>query len=511
MVNNMRNQYDVFICYSRKDFDESGISGNVIFKIQNLLDQNKISYWIDKEGVLSGESFLPLIAEAIGSSTVFLFVSSRYSNASKWITGEIFEAFELGKMIIPFRIDDSPYSKDFRLLIRPLDFIDYLSGEEQAMQALLKAIQNEIGHAQANKLSSKSQSPQTPFATANEEDLQMKSNIIYKNKVASLMEELAELRKEILEWEESVGLHHKICPICGKKEHLGSQFCPMCGWQYPWFFLNFAYEEPNNEQLKVARKYWKLLQPSLMKRVPIKFSIKAPCINEEDVLKRLIANMIYVDGGTFIMGATPEQGGAALEYERPVHQVKLYGYYINKYPVTQMEWWAVMGSNPSKVKGWNHPVESVSWNDCMAFIQKLNQKTNKSFRLPTEAEWEFAARGGTKSKIFRYCGSHDVDIVGWHKGNSGGRTAAVGGKLPNELGLYDMSGNVCEWCMDFYGKYYARPCTNPMGPAKGRMRVFRGGCWNDLADSCRISSRFAAFSNQKGPGLGLRIVLSPEE
>lgn len=508
----MNNQYDVFICYSRKDYisSEVEISGNVIYRIQNLFDQNNIKYWIDKEGVYSGESFLPLIAEAIDSSTVFLFISSQNSNSSKWIAGEIFEAFELGKLIIPFRIDNSPYSKDFRLLIRPLDFINYLSGEEQAMQALLKAIQKEVRFVHANGLSLKMQSRQTSSTTIKEGHSQIKANL-YKDKVTALMISLAELRKEILEWEESIGLRYKICPICGKKEPHEILFCSMCGWQYPWFLLSDAYEEPNLEQQKVACKYWDFLQPSLMKRAAVNNPNKVPQVKKEDVLKKIISNMVYVEGGTFVMGATSEQENAALEYERPAHQVKLYGYHINKYPVTQLEWWTVMGNNPSKFKGWNHPVESVSWNDCVAFIKKLNQITNKSFRLPTEAEWEFAARGGLKSKKYRYSGSHDVDKVSWHRGNSGGRTAMVGEKLPNELELYDMTGNVSEWCMDIYGKYFARPCTNPMGAAKGRMRVFRGGCWNDLGDSCRTTSRFAAFPNQKGSGLGLRIAMDLRE
>ena len=207
------------------------------------------------------------------------------------------------------------------------------------------------------------------------------------------------------------------------------------------------------------------------------------------------------------MGATSEQGTrdpAINEY--PVHQVTLSDYFIGKYEVTQAEWEAVMGENPSSYKGPNLPVEMVSWDDCQEFIEKLNQLTGLQFRLPTEAQWEYAARGGNKSKGYKYSGSNSVKDVAWYEGNSLDKTHQVGTKLPNELGLYDMSGNVWEWCSDWRGDYSSSSQTNPTGPASGSRRVIRGGSWLSLAQYCRVSGRTDYLPGDSGNGLGFRLV-----
>lgn len=175
--------------------------------------------------------------------------------------------------------------------------------------------------------------------------------------------------------------------------------------------------------------------------------------------------MVAVEGGTFTMGATSEQGSDARDNEKPAHKVTLSDYYIGQTEVTQALWEAVMGSNPSYRRGDNLPVEQVSWDDCQEFIQKLNQLTGKQFRLPTEAEWEYAARGRRKSRGYKYAGGNDIGLVAWYSGNSGYETHLVATKQANELGIYDMSGNVWEWCNDWYGDYQSSSRSDPQGPS----------------------------------------------
>ena len=222
--------------------------------------------------------------------------------------------------------------------------------------------------------------------------------------------------------------------------------------------------------------------------------------------------MLPVEGGTFTMGATAEQGSDADGDEEPTHSVTLSSYYMGETEVTQALWQAVMGSNPSNFKGNNLPVETVSWNDCQTFINKLNQLLagqlgGKRFALPTEAQWEYAARGGKHSKGYKYSGSNTLGNVAWFYDNSGSTTHAVGTKTPNELGLYDMSGNVWEWCSDWYGSYGSGAQTNPTGPATGSNRVDRGGSWINWAWYCRVSSRNSSTPDHRLNYLGFRFVL----
>ena len=226
----------------------------------------------------------------------------------------------------------------------------------------------------------------------------------------------------------------------------------------------------------------------------------------EFTIEGVAFKMIRVEGGIFTMGAK-EGDSEAFTVEQPAHQVMLSSYSIGETAVTQALWEAVMGGNPSDFKGADHPVEQVSWDDCQEFIRKLNEKTNRKFRLPTEAEWEFAARGGNKSKGYKYAGSNDIDSVAWYDGNSGAETHPVAQKQPNELGLYDMSGNVWEWCQDWYGKYSNNSQTNPTGPESGDNRVVRGGSWNDYAWSCRASCRIDYAPSIRSYDLGLRLAL----
>ncbi len=229
--------------------------------------------------------------------------------------------------------------------------------------------------------------------------------------------------------------------------------------------------------------------------------------NETFKVKGVTFTMIAVRGGTFTMGATPEQGGDADSDEKPVHRVTLSSFMIGQTEVTQELWQAVMGNNPSNFKGAKLPVKEVSWDDCQEFIKKLNALTGKRFRLPTEAEWEYAARGGVKSQGYKYSGSDNLDDVAWYGDNSGSKTHAVATKRPNELGLYDMSGNVKEWCQDWYGDYSSSAQTNPQGPTSGYYRVIRGGGWGVDARYCHVADRGRNFAGDRNGSLGFRLAL----
>ena len=224
--------------------------------------------------------------------------------------------------------------------------------------------------------------------------------------------------------------------------------------------------------------------------------------------------MVAVEGGVFQMGSDDSDADSD---EKPVHQVKLSSYSIGQTEVTQELWEAVMGSNPSNFKGLKRPVEKVSWNDCQTFITKLNALTGQQFRLPTEAEWEFAARGGVKSQGYKYAGSSTIDDVAWYAVNSynlGSNdpnygTHEVATKQPNELGIFDMSGNVYEWCQDWYSSTYysSSVINNPAGPDTSSNRVLRGGSWDGYAGSCRVANR--GYDTPAGTYryLGLRLAL----
>lgn len=217
--------------------------------------------------------------------------------------------------------------------------------------------------------------------------------------------------------------------------------------------------------------------------------------------------MRYIEGGSFDMGATAEMdtAGFSLAEEKPVHKVYVESFAIGVFEVTQELWQAVMGTNPSSTKSEYCPVESVSWNDCQEFIQKLNAITGKQFRLPTEAEWEYAARGGKYAKGYRYSGSNNLGEVGsfYH-----GSWPAWASRKPNELGLYDMSGSVNELCSDYMGDYSAEEQVCPVGPAAGSERVMRGGSFDDEPINCRISARFGIAPDKRASNVGLRLALS---
>jgi formylglycine-generating enzyme required for sulfatase activity len=232
-------------------------------------------------------------------------------------------------------------------------------------------------------------------------------------------------------------------------------------------------------------------------------------VTQDYTVNGITFKMITVKAGTFTMGAS-NADSAASDREKPAHQVTLTNdYLMGQTEVTQELWQTVMGSNPSYFTGEaNLPVETVSWEDAQEFITRLNQLTGKTFRLPTEAEWEYAARGGNRSQGYLYSGSNNIDNVAWFNSNSGSKTHAVGTKQANELGIYDMSGNVWEWVNDWYGAYSSESQTNPQGASTGSYRVGRGGSWGNGAAGVRVSARISVSPGDRGSGLGFRLACS---
>lgn len=232
--------------------------------------------------------------------------------------------------------------------------------------------------------------------------------------------------------------------------------------------------------------------------------------------------MVYVEGGSYTMGCTSEQGGECESDEKPAHSVTLSDYYIGETEVTQALWKAVMGTTarqqrdkantswPMRGEGDNYPMYYISWEECQEFVTRLNRMTGRTFRLPTEAEWEYAARGGKKSRGYKYSGSNSIGSVAWYDDNSGSSTHPVGQKQANELGIYDMTGNVWEWCSDWYGSdYYGSSLqNNPKGPSSGSNRVLRGGSWFSDARNCRVSNRDINAPSYRINFYGFRLVLS---
>lgn len=235
--------------------------------------------------------------------------------------------------------------------------------------------------------------------------------------------------------------------------------------------------------------------------------------------------MVYVEGGTFEMGATAEQGEDAYVYEKPVRTIRLDGFHIGKYEVVQAQWEAVMGTNLKEQRdkanpegrlageGDNYPMYYVSWDEAQEFCKKLSEATGKKYVLPTEAQWEYAARGGNKSQHYKYAGSNDIDEVAWYNNNSDGWISPVGSKKANELGCYDMSGNIDEWCSDWEaedGKYDENDTENPQGPVSGSYRMLRSGNWEQKANYCRVSCRGYSAPSGRSNRLGFRVACIAE-
>ena len=565
----MGYKYDVFISYSRKDYVNNGevIPGNPVSAIQNILTKNHISFWFDKDGIYSGDEFIEVITEAIVSSKMLIFVSSKASNLSEWTAGEILLAKKHKKAILPVRIDDSDYNRKFELVLLAHDFVNYYESEQESLEKILKAV--------------KKNNEEIALQHVKAEIRELANDCLL------LLNQQDTLVKTLVAKNLSVGVTTKDCPVCGKSTPLGDAFCGRCGWRFPVLYDlgNNQIPAGDKQHLSLARANWHKLSAN------VEAEVKAEKLEEENqelcsVLKRISEdrNMLTKKLSrsesdlqsskahvkelfdqldhlqkiklSLLNDISEMQGKlSASENECKVlketlyktqeelrmikkerdtkekelldltNQVSAYNtptnfyltakedqltftvkgvsfkmirvrenggpYYLGETQVTQDLWWAVMGNNPSLFKDEKRPVEKVSWIDCQKFLDKLNTMSGKKFRLPLDIEWVYAAMGGSMGRGYEYSGSNNINDVGWFTKNSGGQSHPVKTKKANELGLYDMSGNVLEWCED----------------AVGSNRVIRGGSWADNATCCSVGYRGEHSPSYRSNTLGFRLAL----
>lgn len=307
------------------------------------------------------------------------------------------------------------------------------------------------------------------------------------------------------------------CPRCGEPVKSGWRICPACETRLQPFACPLC-DQPVKENWKRCPECEALLICAECHRRLPRGAAQCPACQPgpaatEKPAPQIIEpvcqmTLIHVDRSTFQMGDT---FGVGAETEQPVHRVELDDFYIGRFPVTQVQWSRLMTENPSRFEGPDRPVEQVTWDDAREFARKLSHANQDHliFRLPTEAEWELAARSGGKDE--RYAGGDDIDVLAWYEENSEGRTQPVGTRAPNGLGLYDMSGNVWEWCEDAFlpDAYQRHKGRNPLVESRISERVIRGGSWNLDAWSARCARRFNFTADFFGPALGFRLVMIP--
>lgn len=457
--------YDVFISYSREDT-------NVVAEFIHRFEEEGLRVWVDLDGVESGDAFKRVIVKAIRNSSIVIFFSSASSNASEWTPKEIGVAIHFGKKVIPVKLDHTKYNDEIAFDLLGLDYIDYTNSANQKRN--LEKLLNTL-----NKHSQESKSEQDEDGERQREKKKLKTRNYW------LIGGCTALALCVLAM---VLLFMK--PDSGKKDHSGGEATGS-----------------TNGNITAAMNTGSNVIPSSG--------------GGDFVVNGISFKMVEVQGGTFTMGCVGATGCDCYDEEKPLHQVTVSDFCIAETEVTQALWGAVMGYNHSGFQGDELPVESVTWDECQQFIAKLNGMTGRKFRLPTEAEWEYAARGGNKSKeAHKYSGSNSLSEVGWYDDNSGGdseqlghkQTHPVKKKWPNELGLYDMSGNVCEWCNDWYTSYDTNPQINPQGaPDDGSscFRVRRGGNWLYGARFCRVSYRYSGKPVSTSNYVGFRLALEP--
>ena len=442
--------HDIFISYSRKD-------SKTVDEFVSRLEAEGFRIWIDRDGIESGDAFKRVIVRAIKESAIVAFFSSEYSNTSPWTAKEINIAVHYDKPIIPIKLDKTVYNDEVEFDLVSLDYIDYT---DPAMRpAMMEKMVRTV-----------------------------------KARVPERWEEICKAKME-MESQRQQPLVEQAQPLAQENKTV-VQANPLA----------------NNEKSKSKKGLWIAL--GIVAAAIVALLLLLPKLHQSGQSTSAGSQTAYTDlnftvkGVDFVM--KPVEGEAFMTCgteDRPAHHDSVGTFYLGETEVTQALWKAVMGSEPVQNGGWtaelglgdNYPAYEISWSDIQSFLRKLNTLTNKEFRLPTEAEWEFAALGGKKANGYLYAGSPRVEEVAWHNKNSQNVVHEVKQLKPNELGLYDMSGNVWEWCSDLYEE-----------SANDEMRVLRGGGWNRSADRCQVAFRGKGGPYFRGNSHGFRLALSIE-
>ena len=446
--------FDVFISYSHNDYVDKNkniIPGNDVSQIINSLTQSEISFWFDEKGIIPGEDYAEKILKHIKACKVFIYLSSAAANEAEWTRKEIACALVYKKHLITVRLDDSPYHDSVMLRIADLDRIDYFLNPQKGISKLVKSIQTYL-KSEAHEMSKKDIEDQKRKDIQAQQDKALEEEKLRQERIEQIESEIAAEESRLTEFRKTIVQKEKELELA-----------------------RVDYDNCANKLKKLQEKLKKIGSP--INQIANNNPIIAIMVGS------LRFNMIRIDG-------------------------LLSSFYIGETPVTQELWSLVMGNNPSYFKGNNRPVESISYYDCLDFIDRLNSITGMVFRLPNEEEWEYAAKGGDKSQGFEYSGSSIIDDVAWYDKNSCDGveldsseygTHNVKLKNPNELGIYDMSGNVWEWCSDLYD-------------TSQTLHVLRGGSWFNYARDCAITNR-SNFNmpNHRDNFLGLRLVLNTDQ
>ncbi|MDZ4859955.1 MAG: SUMF1/EgtB/PvdO family nonheme iron enzyme [Candidatus Hydrogenedentes bacterium] len=442
--------YDVFVSYSNKD-------KHVADAVCAALENRRIRCWIAPRDVPGGAQWGSTIIDAISECQVMVLVFSAHSNRSSQVLREVGTAVENSTMIIPFRIDECPMSKDMQYLLKPLHWLDAMTPPlEDHLRKLVSRVLSVVSeHQEVPQLVMPMDSPAAP------------------RPVEATATNKPGVPKKFL-WG-GIAILATIAVL-----------------------LTFLWPPvPAEDVAKHSTEAVTAIAPATAPEPG-----EGRAFNLSDAVSM---DFIWIPPGTFTMGS-PESEPNRLENETPHEVVLTQGFWFGKYEVTQWQWEAIMSSNPSRKIGPDQPVEQINWFDCQEFIDKINAERQGIFRFPTEAEWEYASRAGTNTAYFFGENSADLGAYAWYESNNRGSRHPVGRKLPNPWGLHDIYGNVWEWCADVYADYPSGSVTNPVGLATGGSRVSRGGSWFVGGEFCRSAKREGTPEDNRHISRGLRLV-----